>query len=70
MRLIKEVARRIGGIRTQYLVDQAAMDMRRITKSPFASWIVKEEKMKDFNLPMLDKYEGKGDPKFRFLHFK
>ena len=44
--------------------------MRGITRSPFANWIEKEEKTKDFNPHMLEKYEGKGDPMAYLLYFK
>ena len=44
--------------------------MKGIKTSPFASWIDKEEKPKYFNPPVLEKYEGKGDPMSHMLHFK
>ena len=44
-----------------YPMDQEKTTMRGITKSPFVEWIEKEENPKDFNPPMLEKYEGKRD---------
>lgn len=54
-KLIEEVAKRIGGIQTHYPIEQAAVAMRGITRSPFASWIEKEENPRDFNPPMLER---------------
>ena len=36
-KLVEEVTRRIGEVLTPFLMDQAALSMRGITKSPFAS---------------------------------
>ena len=47
-RHIEEVSRSVGGIRTSYPADQVIMAMRGITRSPFASLIMKEEKARDF----------------------
>ena len=69
-KLIKEVVRRIVGVCTTFPTDHAALSIKGITKSPFASWIDREEKLKDFNLPMLEKYKGKGDLMSHLLHFK
>ena len=44
--------------------------MEGIVKIPFAAWIEKEERPKDFNPPALEKYEGKGDLMAYLLHFK
>ena len=44
--------------------------MEGITKTPFTLEIEKEEKPKDFNSPVLDKYEGSGDPMAHLLHYK
>ena len=54
-RLIEEVARRVNGVRTLYLTNQAAVAMKGIIKSPFAPWIEKEKRPKDFNPPILEK---------------
>lgn len=44
--------------------------MKGIIKSPFAHWIEKEERPRDFNPLILENYEGKGDPMAHLLHFK
>ena len=53
-----------------YSIDQATTTMRGITKFLFSEWIDKEEKPRDFNPPILVKYEGKRDPMVHMLHFK
>ena len=54
-KIIKEVVRRVGRILTNSLMDKAEEAMKGISKSPFAQWIMKEVKPRNFNLPMLEK---------------
>ena len=68
--MIEFVAKRIGGIRALYPTDQVADATKGITNSSFAQWIEKEEKPKDFNPPIPEKYEGRGNPIVQLLHFK
>ena len=51
-------------------MDKATKAMREISKSPFASWIIQEMKPKEFNPPVLDKFDGKVDPITHLLHFR
>ena len=51
-------------------MNRAADVMEGIVKTPFTPEIVREERSKDFNLPAMKKYEGKGDPMAHLLHFK
>ena len=44
--------------------------MEGITKTPFTPEIERKEKPKNFNSPVLDKYEGSGDPMAHLLHYK
>ena len=44
--------------------------MEEIVKTPFTPEIEREERLKDFNPPALDKYEGKGDLMAHLLHYK
>lgn len=64
------MAKRVGGMRALYPTDQAAAAMKGIIKSPFVLWIEKEERPKDFKLPELERYDGKGDPIAHLLYFK
>lgn len=69
-RLIEEVVKRFGGVRAFYSTDQVATVMKGIVKSHFVHWIEKEERSKDFNPSILEKYGGKGDQMTYLLHFK
>ena len=51
-------------------MDQAIAAMKRITKSPYTNWILKEVKPKDFNPLMLDKFKGESDPMDHLLHYR
>ena len=51
-------------------MDKAMEEMREISKSPFASWIIREVKPKEFNPPILDNFDKKADPIAHLLHFK
>ena len=68
--LIEEVAKQVGEVWGFYLTDKATAAMEGIVKTPFATWIKKEERPKDFNSPALEKFEGNGDPMAHLLHFK
>ena len=44
--------------------------MKGIIKTPFFPEIEKEDRPKDFNKPVLDKYEGVGDLMAHLLYYK
>ena len=69
-KIIEEVVRRVGKIPTNKPMDKAKKAMRGISKSPFTQWIVKEVKLKNFNPPMLEKFQEKSDPISHLLQFK
>ena len=69
-RLIEEVAKRIGRFSTNNSIDKALEAIRGISKSPFTSWIIQEVKPKEFNPPILDKFDRKADPVAHLLQFK
>ena len=52
-----------------YPIDQVVATMKGIIKSPFTLWVEKEERLKDFNPLVLDRYEGRRDPMAHLLHF-
>ena len=51
-------------------MNRDADKMEGITKTPFTPEIEREEKPKDFNPLVLEKYEGSGDPMAQLLHYK
>ena len=69
-KLIAEVEKQVGGVQGYYPTNKTADAMEGIMKTPFTLEIEKEERPKDFNLPLLDKYEGVGDPMAHLLHYK
>ena len=60
----------MGGVQGFYPTDRATAAIEGIIKTPFTSEIEKEERPKDFNLPALKKYKGKGDLMAHLLHYK
>ena len=69
-KLIEEVVKRVGRFSTNSLMDKAEEAMKGISRSLFAQWIVKEVKPRNFNPPMLEKFQGKSDPVSHLLQFK
>ena len=69
-RLIEEFAKRNGWVRIIIPVDLALLPVRGITRSPFAHWIEKESKSKDYNPPALDKFEGNFDQMTHLIQFR
>ena len=69
-KMIKEVVRKIGRVSIGSPIDKVEEATRGISKSPFTQWIVREVKPKGFNLPMLEKFQGKSDPISHLLRFK
>ena len=68
--MIAKLTERVGGIRGYYPMNKVVVAMEGNTKTPFTPEIEKEEKPKDFNLPVLGKYEGSGDPMAHLFHYK
>ena len=68
--MIEEVAKRVEGIQFFYPTDQVVAAMKGIIKSPFAPWIEKVERPRDFNSLVMERYEGRGDLMVHMLHFK
>ena len=64
------MAKQVGEVRGFYPIDRAVTVMEEIFKTPLAPWIEKEERHKDFNPPVMEKYEGKGDPMAHLFHLK
>ena len=69
-KIIEEVVRRVGRVLTNSPMDKAEKAMRGISKSSVAQWIMKEVKPKNFNPPMLEKFQGKSYPISHLLQFK
>ena len=68
--LIEEVVRIVGKFPAINLMDKVEEAMRGISRSLFAQWIVKEIKPRNFNPPMLEKFQGKSDLVSYLLQFK
>ena len=68
--MIEEVVRRVGRILAGSSMDKAEEAMRGILKSLFVEWIVRKVKLRSFNPPMLEKFQGRSDPISYLLQFK
>ena len=51
-------------------MDKAEEAMRGILRSPFAQWILKEVKPRNFNPPILENFQGKSNLISHLLQFK
>ena len=69
-RFTEAVARRIGRVSTNSLMDKVVEVMKGISNSPFAPWIMTEVLPKRFSPPVLDKFDAKSDPVSHLLYFK
>ena len=69
-KMIEEVIQRVGKIPMNSPMNKAEEAMRGISTSLFAQWIVRKVKLKSFNPPMLEKFQGKFDPISHLLQFK
>ena len=68
--LLRKSQKKIGGVRTTIPVDLALIAIRGITRLTFAQWLERENKPKDYNPPVLDKFEGNSDPITHLLQFR
>ena len=60
--ILAEMTKKMGGYeKFSNPQDLAMMATRRVSKSPFAEWLVEEPKPKDFVVPSLKQFDGKTD---------
>ena len=69
-KIVEEVVRRVGRISTNSPMDKEEEAMKGILRSPFVQWIMKDVKPRNFNPPILEKFQGKSNTISHLLQFK
>ncbi|XP_062085511.1 uncharacterized protein LOC133791606 [Humulus lupulus] len=68
--MMKEVLQKFSEGRSSYQMEVADLSMRRADKTLFTDWIVQEPKPKDFVIPTLPAFNGRGDPLDHIFQFQ
>ncbi|XP_062104487.1 uncharacterized protein LOC133815691 [Humulus lupulus] len=68
--MLREVMQKFSDERSAYDSDYVELFSRITERSPFAEWIQNEPKPRDFLIPPLPEFNGKGDPLNHLFQFK